>query len=928
MRNRSVAATALLLGIMAAACASMFLPHTSAAQAPTGRIVGRIIDRQSGLGIADVGVQVVGTTSGVMSGVDGRYTVSGIPAGTVSLHVRRIGYQPKTITALMLPANGSIEQDVALDVASVQLQTLTVTASAERGTVNEALDRQRTATGIVSAITAEQIARSPDGDAAAAMQRVSGVTVQDGRYVFVRGLGERYTTTSLNGARVPSPEPERKVVPLDLFPASLLQTVTTSKTFTPDQSGDFSGAQVDIQTREFPARRTLSYSMSMGYNDAASGSRILSAPSTGAEWIGFGGDARKLPSLVRQYGNFNTSISQPEYNQLVRSFRNSWSADNADGRPNYSMGASIGGEDPIFKHPVGYIGSLSYSYGQEVRHNEERAQAVGGANGETRPFNAFRGSTGRTSILWGGLLNLSTWVGKNSKIALNNTYNRTADNEARQDSGFYDLGNFDIERTLLRYVERSVLSNQLRGDHVLGTRHTIDWSVTSARVSRVEPDRSNLTYGFIPDVRTNQPLKQLLTAPEANRRTFGDLEERNFSPSVNYKLALGPDARQTFVKVGALYRDTRRDADTRSFSIIPQNLTEAELAQPAEDLFERYSLEGSNVFRVEPYLTTGSYRAEDRLSAAYLMADHPFGDRIRAIAGARVEHDRLDVTTLNNSGAEFRSGLNDTDVLPSVAINLNVTESQNLRLSASQTLSRPEYRELSPLLYQEAIGEDFVFGDTSLTRALIQNYDLRWEWYPKAGEVLSVALFAKRFSQPIERVYVASSGGTQISFVNADGAENYGVELEVRKGLGALVERLTPLTVFANGTIMKSDIRPGNEGIVATTRDNRPMVGQSPFVVNAGMAYSSSSGKTNAAVLYNVAGKRIFAAGVGELPDSYEQARHALDLTISLPVWRTIAAKIDLKNLLDYPYEITQGEVTRERYTAGRVFSAGLSWRP
>ena len=895
---------------------------------PTGRIVGRIVDRQSGLGIADVGVQVVGTTTGVMSGVDGRYSVSGIPAGTVSLHIRRIGYQPKTITALMLPANASIEQDVALDVASIQLQTLEVTASAERGTVNEALDRQRTATGIVSSVTAEQIARSPDSDAAAAIQRVSGVTVQDGRYVFVRGLGERYTNTSLNGARVPSPEPERKVVPLDLFPASLIQTVTTSKTFTPDQSGDFSGAQVDIQTREFPARRALSYSMSMGYNDAASGSRILSAPTAGSEWIGFGGEARKLPSLVRQYGNFDANISQLEYNRLVRSFRNSWSADAASGRPNYSTGVSVGGEDRILKHPVGYIGSFSYSYGQEVRKNEERAQAVGGANGTTQPFNAFRGSTGRTSILWGGLVNLSTWIGRNSKISLNNTYNRTADNEARQDSGFYDLGNFDIERTMLRYVERTVLSNQLRGDHVLGTRHTIDWGVSYARVTRVEPDRSNLTYGFIPDVQTNQTVRQLLTAPDANRRTFGDLEEHSVSPSINYKLSIGPETRQTYVKVGALYRDTKRDVDTRSFSIIPQNLSESELGQTPENIFDQYSSDDSDVFRVEPYLTTGSYQARERLSAGYFMADHPLTGKIRAIAGARIENDDLEVTTLNKIGTEFLSGVNDTDILPSIALNLSLTDAQNLRLSASQTLSRPEYRELSPLLYQDAIGDEFIFGDTSLKRALIQNYDLRWEWYPKAGEVLSIALFAKRFSQPIERVFVASSGGTQISFVNADGAENYGVELELRKGLGALTERLAPFTFFANGTIMKSDIRPGNEGIVATTRGNRPMVGQSPFVVNAGMAYSSMSGKANAVVLYNVSGKRIFAAGVGELPDSYEQARHALDVSVSLPVWRSIAAKIDLKNLLDYPYEILQGQVTRERYTAGRVFSAGLSWRP
>ncbi|MDQ3949879.1 MAG: TonB-dependent receptor plug domain-containing protein, partial [Gemmatimonadota bacterium] len=205
--------------------------------------------------MTDVGIQVVGaqpgaTSSGTTSGVDGRYALPRVRAGAVTLHIRRLGYQPKTITGVFVPAGGGVEQDVTLEPSTVQLTATLVTADAERGTVNAALDQQRNATGIVNAVTSEQIQRSPDGDAAQAVQRVTGVTVQDGRYVFVRGLGERYTTTSLNGARMPSPEPERKVVPLDLFPAGLLQTITTLKTFTPDLPGDFGGAAVDIRTRE------------------------------------------------------------------------------------------------------------------------------------------------------------------------------------------------------------------------------------------------------------------------------------------------------------------------------------------------------------------------------------------------------------------------------------------------------------------------------------------------------------------------------------------------------------------------------------------------------------------------------------------------------------------------------------------------------
>src|SRR5688500_10988175 len=280
---------------------------------PTGRIVGRIIDASNGTGLADVGIQIVGPTLGTTSGIDGRFAIPNILAGSVAIQARRIGFAPKTVTGIFLDPGVTLEQNISLETATVQLAEQIVTASAERGTVSAALDEQRHATGVVNAITAEQIARSPDSDAAAAAQRISGVTVQEGKYVSMRGLGERYTTTSRNGARLPSPDPERKVVPLALLPAALLQSVTTAKTFTPDQPGDFSGAQVNLRTREFPAERQVTYSLSTGYNTRATGKPILAAPREGLEWLGFATTPRRLPGIVAAAGNFASSPSQSDY---------------------------------------------------------------------------------------------------------------------------------------------------------------------------------------------------------------------------------------------------------------------------------------------------------------------------------------------------------------------------------------------------------------------------------------------------------------------------------------------------------------------------------------------------------------------------------------------------------------------------------------
>ena len=373
--TRCRSAAAVLFLFAGALTSSVPAPALAQSTLPTGRVTGRIIDASTGQGLSDVGVQVVGTTIGAQSGVDGRFTMPRVPAGTVTIQARRIGFQAKTVTGIVLAADGVVEQNITLAPATVQLTATVVTASQERGTVAQALDQQRTATGIVNAITQEQIARSPDGDAAAAMQRVSGVNVQDGKYVNVRGLGDRYTTASLNGARLPSPEPERRVVPLDLFPAALLQSVTTSKTFTPDQPGDFSGAQVNIQTREFPAQRVLAFSASTGYNDAATGKQVLGAPMVGGERFGLATADRARPASLVSAGNLRTSTQQ-DFNGFVSSFRNAWSAEQVTGTPNYGFGVTLGGNDPVLGHRVGYVGSVTLSNTQEVRADEERGLAV------------------------------------------------------------------------------------------------------------------------------------------------------------------------------------------------------------------------------------------------------------------------------------------------------------------------------------------------------------------------------------------------------------------------------------------------------------------------------------------------------------------------------------------------------------------------
>lgn len=908
------------------------LTAPGAQQAPaTGRIVGRVIDAASGAGLADAGVSLVGTTQGTMSVVDGRYTLSNVPAGTVTLLVRRIGYAPKTVTGLVLEAGKSLEQDISLAAANIQLTAQVVTAEAERGSVNEALDQQRTSTNVVSSITSEQIAKSPDGDAAQAVGRVSGVSVQDGKYVFVRGLGDRYTQTSLNGARIPSPEPEKKVVPLDLFPTGLLQTITTVKTFTPDQPGDFSGASVNIETREFPAQRTWAMSTSVGASDNVLGRRVTMPGRVGGDLFATGAASRALPSFIQQFGNFANSLpGQQDYNRMVSDFRNSWTPRGQEGGLNGSTSMSVGGNDPVFGQRVGYLVSGTYSYSQEARLNQVRALALAQSGSTPSEIDRYEGSSGKASVLWGGLANFSTLLGARTRLAFNNTYNRTMDSEARVETGLSENLGIPFNITRQRYVERSVRSSQLVLQRDLTDRQKVEVAVSASGVTRKEPDRSEFVQAIFNDPETGAPMapQWFSSSNEGAVRSFGDLSEDAYEARAHYRIVFGEYGRTLALKTGGLARHAARDAQSTAYSINASGITQSERELPAEEIFNgRYTGAGDDVWRVTPIGVGGTYTASDFQYAGFVMAEKEFSPRWQLITGARAEYSDVLVEAQPTVGAVSRTNPTFLDVLPAVALTFRPSERVNVRLSASQTVSRPEYRELAPIQYREVIGFDNVTGNPDLKRALIQNYDIRWEWYLGAGEVVSVGAFAKRFTNPIERVYRGSSGTRIITFVNAEGADNIGVELEGRKNLDFISDRLANLSLSANATVMQSDIRIGG-GTSAVTNNNRAMVGQAPYMFNTGLTWMSNAGGTSATLLYNVVGERITDAGEQPLPDVKELERHVLDFSLRFPVTERLSARVDARNLLDAPYRIVQGPVTRESYNVGRGYSLGFNWRP
>ncbi|HEX7917889.1 MAG TPA: TonB-dependent receptor, partial [Gemmatimonadales bacterium] len=754
-----------------------------------------------------------------------------------------IGYQAKIVSGLSLSEGGILVQDVTLSAQIIEVEAISVAAGAEAGSVDAALEKQRTATNIVNEVTAEQIARSPDSDAGQAVQRVSGVTVQDGKFVFVRGLGERYTTTSLNGARVPSPEPERKVVPLDLFPSNLLEGVTTSKTFTPDQPGDFSGAAVDLHTREFPAGRVFTLSTTAGLNSAVTGRNGVFAPTVGGEWRAVAGSARSLPSAIT---DLPAGASLAQQNAALATFRRSWLGDEATGSGNGGVSISLGGEDPMFGRLIGYIASFGYSSAQEVRHDEQRARAIDGdgqTGGEsTIASDVERGTTTRTSVLMGGMLNASTRIGATSKLSFNNTFTRGGDNEAGVLGGVIEEFGQPLLSTRLDFTSRTVRSNQVAGEHLFGARHTVSWQVTNAAVSRYEPDRSDYKQQGTMGADSLVSPTMWYGSGRSATRTFSDLRESSWNFGVDYKLFLGEAGRGPSVKVGLNRRSADRDVTNEAYQIYNVFLDDtARAGTPAAVFSDAHFADSS--FGVNLDTQVGNYTASDRTSAGYLMAEVPLGSHLRIIGGARVEVARIHVTTALPNKPDTTTTLDNTDVLPSLALNYAVSETQNVRFSATQTLARPEYRELSPTTQRGSGGADVdVFGNVELQRTLIQNFDLRWELFPRRGEVVSLGVFYKHFDHPIEKVPVANTGATALSFVNAREGYNVGLELELRKNLDFLGAAFGPFSAFSNVTLVRSRVSFDSGQTASANADKRAMLGQAPYVVNAGLAWNTASG--------------------------------------------------------------------------------------
>jgi len=907
---------------IAALLALVLAPGVGHAQPKAGRLHGTIIDETNAMTLPTAPVEVVGTDILERTDLDGRYSIDLAP-GTYDVRISFPGYRERLITAISVVPGEATELTVSLVPDSIGFQEeVTVTAELEPVSATDAaqLVRRRRAGAVTDSMGADEMSQNADSNAADAMKRVTGLSVVDGSYVFVRGLGERYSNTTLNGAVLPTTEPDKRVVPLDLFQSGLIDSVQVLKTYTPDKPADFAGGLVEIEPLSFPQQQTLQFSAKLGLNSQSAFKDGLGYPGGGTDFLTFDDGTRALPGIipaddkvVRGSAFTDRGYSPEELQAFGRSFDNTWNPIPKDPGPDGGFSATYGNTWDRF----GAVLSLNYNQETRVRGEEQTYYKV--ASGDIAVQNQYEFDlTTRLNTL-GAVANLGYRLSGTDQITLSNFWTRSSRDETRVFEGFNSDIRTDIRNARLFWVEEGMLSSKLGGEHFMqGIHSRLDWSATYSKATRDEPDLREVLYEF------DDGVGDYLLADESQSglRMFNGLDDRVWQFGADYSLFFNQwSGLPAVMKLGpmALLRD--RDFQSRRFRFTPRDTRGLDLTQSPEELFASDNI-GPYYELIEETRNTDTYTANQDIYAGYLMFDLPLSSRLRFVGGARVEQSTQEVVSYDLFDVDrtdaVTSTLDNTDVLPGLNLTWSLRPDMNLRLAYSHTVNRPEFRELAEFEFTDVVGGRAVIGNPNLKRALIRNADVRWEWFPSAREVVAVSLFLKDFDNPIERV-VQPTAQLRTSFDNALGATNHGIELELRRAV------TRNLFASVNYSYVDSEIELAQAAGQVQTSLVRPLSGQSKHLVNAFLELRLPSTGFSGRLLYNFFDDRITDVGSLGLPDIIEEGRHSLDLVLQKNLG-SFDLKLSADNLLDSDYVFTQGGLNQRVFTRGRTFAISFDY--
>jgi outer membrane receptor protein involved in Fe transport len=934
--------------------------------ASKGQIVGKISDSESGEPLAGATIKIEDQL--LLSETDGSFSLS-LPEGNYKAELSVVGYIAKQVTDIIVKEKQTATLNLLLQRDKGQLKGVVVTASAQKENTAALLVRQKNNTAITDGISGELIRRTPDRNAGDAIKRITGVSVLENKYVVVRGLADRYNYTLLNGSLLPSTEPDRRTFSLDLIPAQAIESIEVIKTATANLPGEFAGGVVQINTRDFPDKDFTTVTIGTGFYEGQTGKAFIKDSKGKSDWWGSDNGGRALPkALDLSYAEMNKLYPEERF-KISEALSKGWSpVDNGKAQP--IMQLQLGyGKTFHFKNQakLGIVALASYRKDETIDY-VERHDIARFRNKDTLAFlRSYDDEKDyRYVVNRGAMLNIAYQFGKN-KISVKSLYNRDFETVTYIKNGEKSMGNDFIDivpNTVLNMhlTQKTLLGTQVQGEHQFGLESpvTLSWNVSYNKVKKYEPGETRLGY-----VNINQEgFSPEFGGPDMGSRLFSDLKEEaynvNFAIAAPFTIAGLP---QIF-KGGAFTQFRKRNFFVRNLGFFdagrgvtsPSNSqgfptsVGVDFLQPIEDILVPENFRPGGLVAVSYELPANLYDGGTNLASAFVNMESNILQNLRLIYGARVEFYTMSLSTSkelsrrlvgSGSSGDDQSPIDyiryNTDLLPSLNLIYSPHATINLRAAYSKTLTRPIFREISPYAYFDNVSGYTTLGNPALERGTIQNMDFRAEWYPAAGEIIAASIFRKKLKDPVEPITVATSefGKFLRYYRNTPGATNWGMEFELRKSLyvGGAATWLRNIIVFGNYTIIHSAVSNNTQigsNAEAIVVKKRPLAGQSPYLLNAGLLVNAFKNTFSFSAALNRAGRRIVIVGTtleeasvqGAYPDIYENPRNQLDMQVAQKLFKQkLEIRINAANLLNTPYIQYQDFDLNNKYS-GKLFDA------
>lgn len=891
----------------------VFLSISTFAQ--KGKITGVINDAEVNDILPFANAYLKGTTIGTTSDFEGDYMLE-VEEGIYTVVFSFIGYETIEVSEVVVKAGETTELNVTMKASAGTLDDVIITTTTARDTEASVLTLQRNSVNLMDGLASQTFAKIGAGEVSSAVRTVPGVSVQDGKYVYVRGLGDRYTKSILNGMEIPGLDPDRNTIQLDLFPTSILDNIQVIKSSTADLPADFTGGMVNIVTKDFPTREEYSLSIGGTYNPSMHfNSNYLNYEGSSTDFLGFDDGSRDMP-VTRNQPFPRPFDNDAALTRLTQRFNSTLGATTSTSPMDFSAGLTAGNQFTVGdNNKLGYFAAISYRNDTEFYEDFESNSFLkprSTSEFELRPSRTLNGDYGTNNVLVSAMAG-TAYKTAQSKYQLNVLHLQNGESRAGY---FYEnvilADAIEAFRDNLEYSQRSITNALITGKHSnKDASWTTEWKLSPSlarvndkdvRITAFEYNRNTDTYSIRP------------SSSESPTRIWRDLEEINLSGKLDLLKRHQLFGREAYLKFGGNYNYKQRDFSIDQYQILIQGSVSQNYGGDANEI-----LAPDNIWTTERrngsyingfYEPTNTFDAYNTNAAAYASQEFKIAEKLKTILGVRFEKFDLFYTGQNNLGDQRLVNahlIDKADFFPSANFIFSTTENANLRLSYARTTARPSFKEASiAQIYDPLVNRTFI-GNIGIRPTYINNLDLRYEIYGEQAQLIAFSGFVKSFRDPIELTIFSDFASDNLQPRNVNDAIVYGAEVEIRRNLGFLNQGLSNFNFNVNVSVIESSVemdRSPNGEYESKSRNlrtgeefdgTRPLQGQSPYLINSGLNYTSNSNAWQTGIYYNVQGKTLEVVGIGTAPDVYTMPFHSLNFNLSRTFGEAMNSTLSLK---------------------------------